>query len=66
MFLTISKGNIAYDTSFTKSKVPFASTVATFRGRSFQPAVVVLFKDFHMGFSGEAHIQTHIHVYLGN
>ena len=56
MFLKASQGNIAYDTSFTKSKVPFASTIATFRGRSFKPAVVVLYKNFHMGFSSDAHI----------
>ena len=52
----VSKGHIAYDTSFAKSKVPFASTIATFRGRSFKPAVVVLYKHFHMGFLGDAHI----------
>ena len=54
--LKVSKGNIAYDTSFSKSKAPFASTIATFRGRSFKPAVVVLYKIFHMGFSGDAHM----------
>ena len=47
---------MAYDTSFAKSKVPFASTIATFRRRSFKPAVVVLHKNFHMRFSGDAHI----------
>ena len=57
MFLKTSKGTIAYDTSFAKSKVPFASTIATFRGRSFEPAVVVLYKNFHMGFSGDAHLR---------
>ena len=56
VLLKVSKGTIAYDASFAKSKVPFASTVATFRGRSFEPAVVVLHKSFHMGFSGDAHM----------
>ena len=49
MCLKVSKGNIAYDTSLAKSKVPFASTIATFHGRSFKPDVVVLYKNFHMG-----------------
>ena len=52
--LKVSKGTVAYDTSFAKSKVPFASTIATFRGRSFEPAVVVLHKNFQIGFSGDA------------
>ena len=46
----------AYDTSFAKSKVPFASFLATFRGRSFKPALVVLHKNFHMGLLGDDHI----------
>ena len=57
MFLKVSKGTIAYDTSFAKSIVPFASTIATFRGRSFEPAVVVLYENFHMGISGDAQIE---------
>ena len=60
MFLKVSKGTIAYDTSFAKSIVSFASTIATFRGRSFKPAVVVVYKSFHMRFSGDAHI----HIYI--
>ena len=56
MFLKVSTGTIAYDTSFAKSIFPFASTIATFRGRSFKPAVVVVYKNFHMGFSGDAHM----------
>ena len=50
MFLKVSKRNMAYDTSFAKSKVPFTSTIATFRGRSFKPAVVVLYKTSTWGF----------------
>ena len=57
MFLKVSKGTIADDTSFAKSKVPFASTIATFHARSLEPAMVVLFKNFHMGFSGDAQIK---------
>ena len=57
MFSKVSKGNIAYNTSFAKSKVPFASTIATFRGRSFKSAVVVSYNNFHMGFSGDAQVQ---------
>ena len=44
MLLKVSKGNKVYDTSFAKSKVPFASTIATFRGRTFKPDAVVLYK----------------------
>ena len=57
MYCKASKGAIAYDTPFAKSKVPFARTIATFRRRSFKPSVVVLYTNAFMGFSGDAHIQ---------
>ena len=57
MYCKVSKAAIAYDTPFVKSKVPFACTIATFRGRSFKPAVVVLCKNAFMGFSGDAHLE---------
>ena len=56
MILKVRKGNIAYDTPFVKSKVPFARTIATFRGRSFKPSVVVLYNNAFMGLSGDAHV----------
>ena len=55
----VSKGVIAYDTSFATSKVPFARTIATFRERSFKLSVVVLYKNVFMGFSGDAYIMYH-------
>ena len=61
----VSKGVIAYDTSFAKSKVPFARTIATFSGRSFKLSVVVLYKNAFMGFSGDAHIKDYTEVRLG-
>ena len=57
MFLKVSKGTIAYDASLAKSKVPFASTIATFRRRSFKPVVVVYIKTFHTGFSADAQVE---------
>ena len=48
------------DTSSAEFKVPFASTLATFRGRPSKPAVVVLyhtiFTNIHMEFSDTAHV----------
>ena len=64
MCCKVSKGAIAYDTPFARSKVPFARTIATFRGRSFKPSVVVLYKNAFMGFSGDAYINTHEFVNL--
>ena len=55
MFSKVSKETVAYHT-FAKFKVPFASIMATLRGRSFKPAVDVLHKNIHMMFSGDAHI----------
>ena len=57
MFSNVSRGTMAYDASFAKSKILFASTIATFRGRSCKPAVAVLCKNFHMGFSGDAQMK---------
>ena len=47
---------IAYDNSFAKSKFPFASTIATFRGRPSKPAVIVLYENIHKEFSDDANI----------
>ena len=63
MYCKVSKGAIAYDAPFAKSKVPFARTIATFRERSFKPSVVVLYKDAFMGFSGDAHIRQPLHFF---
>ena len=69
MLVKVSKGTIAYDTAFAKSKAPLASTTATFPGRSFQPAVVVLYRNFHMGFSCDVHVHPvvysqHVHPHV--
>ena len=65
MYCKVSKRAIADDTPFAKSKVPFARTIATFRGRSFKPSVVVLYKNALMGFSGDAHIAMTIPEFQG-
>ena len=50
MFSKVSRGTIAYDASDATSKIPFARTIAL-----SQPWSLYI-KDFHVGFSGDAHI----------
>ena len=46
-------GTIVCDTSVAKSKVPFSNTIATFRGRTSKPAVVVSCQNFQKEFSDD-------------
>ena len=46
---------MAYDTSFVKSKLPFANSIATFRRRTSKPAMVVLYENVPKEFSDDAH-----------